>query len=283
MGCVIGVYNRKGGVGKTTCAINLAAALSMLGRDVLLVDGDTQTNASKFLFSEDQSVYRDGALAPGVPTLLDAMERGVPLDDVARRVSWTARRKVGGRMATIRCAFDVVVGSKKLDGAFDDPRAFERRCAPSRASRDYVLIDFPPADDRSTTAYLYACDWALVPLVLAEEDSSDGYFDVIGKCREVRSELGAKRLDVLGAFYEKAMLHKSDQKAVYAMSMRPQVRDALKLFETAIKYEYSSMTASKDARVPLVLNSFGTEAAVGFMNLAGEIEGRIAKGGKTDG
>lgn len=283
MGSVIGVYNRKGGVGKTTCAINLAAAFAMMGRDVLLVDGDTQMNATKFLFSEDPETYVDGEISKDAPSLADALKNRTPLDAIARKVEYSARRKVAGKMTNVRCEFSVALGAKKLLDAISDPWAFDRVCAPCRSTRDYVLIDFPPADDAATTAYLVACDWVLVPLVLAEEDSTDGYFDVIAKCREVRDQLGAKRLDVLGAFYEKAMLHKADQRAVYAMSMRPQVKDALKLFESTVKYEYSSMTASKDSRVPLALNSFGTEAAIGFLNLADEIEKRIEKGGIVNG
>ena len=62
MGYVIADYNRKGGIGKTNSLINIVAQLSMNGKKVLAIDGDSQMNLTQFLFAEDENVYEDGAL-----------------------------------------------------------------------------------------------------------------------------------------------------------------------------------------------------------------------------
>ena len=277
---VIGIYNRKGGVGKTTCAINLSAAFALKGKKVLLLDGDSQMNATKFLFYDNDEVYEGEGLAANVFSLYDVLVHNPEKDDCIKTVEYSVRKKINGSMRTLKCSFDAIPGSKQLNKLNDiDSYAVDNALKTIRKEYDYILIDFPPADDALTTAYLIACDRVVIPLVLAEEDSTDGFGYVMEKCQEVRNEYNITRLKPLGAFYEKAMLHKADQKMLYEFSMKPQVRNALMLFKPYIEFDYGAMSQSKDTRIPMVLNSYGTEVSNGFMKLADEIDKKIKKEG----
>jgi chromosome partitioning protein len=146
---VFAITNQKGGVGKTTTAINLAAALAAADRRVLLVDGDPQGNATSglgiSLATEDRSLY-DVLL--GDARAADVLRRSVHLPklDVLPATPDLAGAEVelvneGGREA-------------RLSGALD----------PERENYDYILIDCPPSLGLLTINMLAAADSILIPL-----------------------------------------------------------------------------------------------------------------------
>ncbi|MGE5262096.1 MAG: ParA family protein, partial [Acidobacteriota bacterium] len=117
--------NQKGGVGKTTTAVNLAAFIAARGRRVLIVDMDPQANATSSL-GVDRS-------AP-VSSIYDALVDDVPLDDVV--------------MLTKRLHLDLVPSSAALAGAEVElvavearERLLERALAPLLPKYDYILVD----------------------------------------------------------------------------------------------------------------------------------------------
>ena len=277
MGVIIGVYNRKGGVGKTTCAINLAAAFAMNDSRVLLIDGDSQTNTTKFLFSEDAEVFQKGRIVEGVTTIYDCIAEQIPIMDNVRELNYNVRKRILGKYKELNCTFYAIPGSKQLKvlSSTANPDSAIPAFKGIKHFFDYTIIDFPPVDDCLTTALLVNFDYTIAPLILAEEESTDGYADMLVKCKEVREELGATNLKPLGAFFNKAMLYKSDQNAVYKMSMKDTVKNALKLFETPIKFDYGANGSSKDERIPIVLNSYGSDIAKAYMKLSEEIAERL--------
>jgi chromosome partitioning protein len=149
MGRVIAVANQKGGVGKTTTAVNLAASLAAAEKRVLLVDVDPQGNASSGLGHPRGET--------GAPSVYDLLIGEPNLDDVIRKTD----------LPTL----DLIPANGDLAGAEIElvpvaEREWQLR-APLRAAAaryDYVLIDTPPSLGLLTLNALCAADAVLVPL-----------------------------------------------------------------------------------------------------------------------
>ena len=177
---ILAIANQKGGVGKTTTAINLATALVAVGKPTLIVDLDPQGNASTGL---------------GVP--MAARERNtydLLLDDVPATDAVQPSRIPG---------LDIVPSSVDLAGAdielVNQPRRnFRLRDALSsvRPSYDYILVDCPPALNLLTVNAMAAADAVLVPLQ-CEFFALEGLSQLLKTVRRVRESLNPT-LDIQG-------------------------------------------------------------------------------------
>lgn len=184
MARIISVANQKGGVGKTTTAINTAAALALSGSRVLLVDVDPQGNLTS-------GVGQKGKLAEDV-TVYRALTSPEPSVDTTAFIHHTAVERL-----------DLIGADRNLTGAEIEmvtlPRREERLrllLQPVRDQYDFVFIDCPPSLGLLTLNALVAADAVLIPLH-CEYFALEGLADLVGTLRRVRLALNPA-LDIEG-------------------------------------------------------------------------------------
>lgn len=148
MGEIVCIANQKGGVGKTTSAVNLAYALAYLGQEVLLVDFDPQSNATSglgvTLKKEDKSIYH-------------LITKTAVLNDVIRQTS--------------NELLDILPASKDLAGAEVElvnipsrEKVLKEVLAPIKKMYDFIIIDCPPSLSLLTVNALVAADSVITPI-----------------------------------------------------------------------------------------------------------------------
>ena len=177
---VIAIINQKGGVGKSTTAINLSAALGEMGKQVLLIDLDPQGNSSSGLGVEKNRVSR---------CIYDALLNDIPLIDII--------------IPDVSKGLDVVPATINLAGAeveLVSEMARENRLkdaiGPMRGRYDYVFIDCPPSLGLLTINALVAADKLLIP-IQCEFYALEGVTKLLDSMKRVKSLLNPT-LDIFG-------------------------------------------------------------------------------------
>ena len=248
MGKILGIVNQKGGVGKTTTAINLAACLALEGLKILLVDCDPQANASSGLGvqrDDNRNSIYDVLLgeAPAAQVLLPTEIAGLPL----------------------------LPGSKNLTGANIElanagDRALKLAAALKEVQKEYdlVVLDCPPALDLLTLNSLAAADSLIVPMQ-AEYFALEGISELVSTLERVRAAFNP-RLTIEGV-----LLTMYDDRTNLAQQVTDTLREYFKdrLFRTVIPRNIRLAEAPSHGK-PVALydpRSRGTEA---YFELAGE-------------
>ncbi|MER6512809.1 ParA family protein [Nonomuraea sp. NPDC001636] len=146
---VIAVANQKGGVGKTTTSVNIAAALSMHGQRVLVVDLDPQGNASTALATEHRG---------DVPDVYQVLVDDLPMVEIVKQVP---------EMPNLYCApatIDLAGAEIELVSLVAREARLRRALAAYEAEFDYIIIDCPPSLGLLTVNALVAAEEVMIPI-----------------------------------------------------------------------------------------------------------------------
>ncbi len=249
MGKIIAITNQKGGVGKTTTAINLAAALAMADMRVLVVDTDAQANCTSGLGFPKGSVHK---------SIYHAMILNEPLSTIIHATELENLKLIPADKALTGAAIELI----------DFPEreyVIRRLLTPVLSDFDYILIDSPPSLNILTLNGLVAAQSVLVP-IQCEYFALEGVSDLLDTITRVRRSYNPE-LEIQGV-----ILTMFDDRTNLSAQVRADLKNFFKdrLLNTVIPRNIRLAEAPSFGK-PIILYDIRSRGAESYINLAKEI------------
>ena len=251
MGKIIAVVNQKGGVGKTTTAVNLTAALTELGLKVLLCDFDPQANATSGLGVDKRKIKY---------SVYDVTINDVPA------LQAIVSTKYGDVLPS---AADLAGATVELIGADNRERVLEKALLSVKDQYDLIFVDCPPSLEMLTLNGLCAADAILVP-VQCEYYALEGLSDLMSTLRMVKKGLNP-RLEIFGV-----ALTMFDGRTNFSTQVAQEVRRHFpgKVFSSVIPRNIRLAEAPSHG-IPVTVYDRASRGAKAYKEMAEEIKNKL--------
>lgn len=248
--------NQKGGVGKTTTAINLGTALAAIGEPVLLLDLDPQGNASTGL-----GIDRDDRVNTSFELLLGEIE----LEDGLRTTAVPGFDIIPASMDLLGIEVELADNPRRLYRLQDELAAFLRKRDENASRYKYIFIDCPPSLNMLTLNAMVAAQSVLVPLQ-SEFFALEGLSQLLSTIDQVRDDLNTS-LDVQGI-----VLTMFDLRNNLSSQVEADVREHFgdKVYQTVIPRNVRVSEAPSFGK-PALLYDHKCAGSLAYMKLASEL------------
>ncbi|KUG23161.1 chromosome (plasmid) partitioning protein para / sporulation initiation inhibitor protein soj [hydrocarbon metagenome] len=252
---IICIANQKGGVGKTTTAINLSASLAAAEKKTLLIDGDSQSNSTSGMGADRSSFQTNN--------LYHAMIGQVPLEQVIINT-------IIPNLDIVPSTQDLIGLEVEFVGLEDKEKKLKNLLNSLDRQYDFIVIDCPPSLGMMTINALVASDFLIVPLQ-CEYFAMEGLGYLLNTVNMVKAQLNPQL--VLGGI----LLTMFDQRNLLSRRVTDDVRQHFgdKVFKTVIPRNVR-LSESPSHGLPIILYDIKSRGALAYMEMAQEIiRGRL--------